>query len=133
MPEWTIELPGVPKSMNALLRGSTTRIRNLRYAEERDRWTEVLWGERLRLGLKSAERPRRIRVTFYFPRPARRDPMNFCHKAFIDALVRAGWLADDDDSHLTGIEAHCVYDPERGPQTVITIIEDEGASVSGEP
>ena len=59
----------------------------------------------------------RLALTLYFPRRARRDPGNFGQgggaKGLVDALVRAGWLADDDAAHLTCDEPRIAVDRER--------------------
>ena len=56
----------------------------------------------------------RLSLCLYFPRKSRRDPGNYGPgagaKSLVDALVKSGWLADDDSEHLTSTEPVLLVD-----------------------
>ena len=123
MAEWTFEVDAVPASANELARGQQMALRRKRYAAHRDRWTWEFVLHFLKADQPAPTGRREVEVTFYFDKPARRDPQNFMSKGFIDALVLAGWLKDDSPEWASLLPAQCVYDAERGPATVVVIRE----------
>ena len=74
----------------------------------------------------------RIHVHFYFPDRRRRDLINFLHalKPYIDGIVDAGVIPDDDNRHLAvGSVTWSVAETESGVR--ITILEDPEVGARG--
>ncbi len=71
----------------------------------------------------------KVTYTFYIKGHRRHDQDNLVAsmKAYLDGLVRAGLLADDDDQHVTLSESQIIRDA-RAEQTVITVEELVGPS-----
>lgn len=125
MTEWVFTIPETPLSVNELARGKSVGWQRKKYAEHRDRWTWLFKQQFMLADAPVADCKREVRITFYFDRPARRDPDNFLSKGIRDALVIAGWLRDDSSRGALFHPARCIYDLKRGPATVVEIKDME--------
>lgn len=61
-----------------------------------------------------------VEVITYYNRRIRHDADNYVPKFIMDGFVEAGFLVDDDDSHLRRLTLGCEYDKAH-PRTVIKI------------
>ena len=113
----TIELPGVPPSLNA----TAGRNNVWEYRKTKAEWTRRVWAA----CMACKDRPKRpwdnsvVEITYYFPTQARHDADNYAGKFLLDGLTKAGVIVDDDLRHISTV-IRGAYD-KQNPRTEITI------------
>lgn len=93
---WRITVYETPPSQNTTDRENRwARARRLRVLEQE------FWALRLQSGAAKLSRAR-LDISVFFASNRRRDALNYAGglKQWIDALVKAGWVEDDDTLHL---------------------------------
>lgn len=108
---WLITIPGAPPSQNLVdrehYRARMERVGTI---------TRELWALRMERRLEEPVFSRAtLTLAVWFAARRRRDPLNYLGgaKQHVDALRLAGWLLDDDESHLrVGTEPHLGVDRE---------------------
>jgi len=128
MEPYTLVVEGNPApSLNALLRFHWAQRSKVK-KQASEGWMQAAVVHAVKANCYIAEllahgEPRKIDIKLYFKTRRRRDPDNYL-KVLLDALVRAGILADDNQEMCqTTIEL--LVDKER-PRSEVTISEWEG-------
>ena len=67
----------------------------------------------------------KMKFTVYFPTKRRHDVDNQVPKFILDGFTEAGFIVDDDESHLRELTLTTAYD-KTNPRTVIEIEENNG-------
>lgn len=128
---WRYTVPGIPASLNAMIRPGKGRFQAVR--DEAERWAQEVW-----LAVRASGRPpeplRRARVTlaYWFPDRRRRDPDNHAGKHILDGLRKAGVLADDTFEVVELVLRKAGVDP-RNPRVEITVVARDAEEDQDEP
>lgn len=113
-----IEVPGIPRSMNAFAGRENTR----QYRAEKEAWTQTVMILARRCRLPEPFDKATVTLEYFFPDNRRRDPDNYCGKLLLDGLTRGGIIVDDSFDHINLVLGKGGIDAQR-PRTVISVVE----------
>lgn len=96
-------------------------MQNLQRNNLKQNWKEfiVWWINKYPPRINVSIRECDIRFHTFMPTRRRTDPDNMTPKFILDGFVEAGFLEDDDSSHIKNLILACSYDKEN-PRTEIT-------------